>query len=57
LASNKSISDSTVNALVDMLKLNQSLQKLDVDECNLTDLAETKLREIVQSKKDFELII
>jgi Ran GTPase-activating protein (RanGAP) involved in mRNA processing and transport len=57
LFSNKFSSDLSVTALIDMLQLNQSLQKLDIDDCNLTDTSEVKLREIIKTKKDFELII
>ena len=57
LFSNKSISDLSIPAIIDMLKLNRSLHKLNIDDCNLTDIAEKKLQEIVKSKKDLELII
>jgi hypothetical protein len=57
LFSNKFVSDSSVTALIDMLRLNQSLQTFDIDDCNLTDIAEKKLREVIKSKNDFQLII
>ncbi len=57
LFSNKFLSDLSVTALSDMLRLNQSLQKLDIDDCNLTDTSEAKLQEIIKSKKNFELIM
>jgi hypothetical protein len=57
LFSNKLVSDSSVTALVDMLRLNQSLQKLDISDCNLTEIGEVKLQEIIKSKQDFQLII
>jgi hypothetical protein len=40
-----------------MLRLNQSLQKLDINDCNLTDIGEGKLQEMIKSKQDFELIL
>jgi hypothetical protein len=57
LSSNKLLSDLSVTALIDLLQLNQSLQKLDIDACNLTEITEVKLQKIIKSKKDFELII
>jgi len=57
LFSNKFLSDLSVTAIIDMLQLNQSLQKLNIDNCNLTDTSEAKLQEIIKSKKNFELIM
>ena len=57
LFSNKFLSDLSVPAIIDMLQLNQSLQKLDINDCNFTDMGEVKLQEAIQSKKDFQLII
>ena len=57
LFSNKFISDLSVPALIEMLQLNRSLQKLVIDDCNFTSTGEEKLQEVVKSKKDFELIV
>ncbi len=57
LFSNKLISDLSIPAIIDMLRLNQSLQKLDINDCNLTDIGEGKLQEMIKSKQDFELIL
>ncbi len=40
-----------------MLQLNQSLQKFDINDFNLTDIGEVKLQEMIKSKQDFQLII
>lgn len=57
LSSNKLLSDLSIPAIVDMLRLNQSLQVLNIDHCSLTEVGEMKLQEILQSKKDFQLRI
>lgn len=57
LFSNKSLSDSSVTALADMLRLNQSLQELNIDHCSVTETGEAKLQEMIKSKKDFQLMI
>jgi Ran GTPase-activating protein (RanGAP) involved in mRNA processing and transport len=57
LFSNKFLSDGSIPVLSNMLQLNQSLQKLDIRDCNVTDIGEAKLQEIIKTKQDFELII
>ena len=57
LYSNKLLSDLSVNAMLDMLRMNQSLQQLNIDHCSLTEVGEAKLQEMIQSKKDFQLMI
>ena len=52
----KLVSDLSVDFLVEMLKHNQTLAYLYIDECSLSEKGKTKLQQITQSKKDFELI-
>ncbi|CAF0739606.1 unnamed protein product [Adineta ricciae] len=54
---NKSIGDMCVDALADMLVYNRSLMKLVLFDCNLSDLSKERLREVVQSRKDFGLFL
>jgi hypothetical protein len=49
------VSDSSVDALVEMLKRNPTLGHLKVKECNLSEKGKERLRQIVQSKKGFDL--
>ncbi|CAF0831232.1 unnamed protein product [Adineta steineri] len=53
----KSICDSSVDALVDMLMKNRSLKKVDLVSCKLSRMDKTRLREAVKSKKTIELQI
>jgi Ran GTPase-activating protein (RanGAP) involved in mRNA processing and transport len=55
--SNKLGSDSSVDALAKMLKKNRTLERLDIEDCNLSEKGKEKLRQIAQSKKDFELSV
>jgi hypothetical protein len=52
---NKMVNDSSVDALVEMLKQNPTLNRLDIEKCKLSDQGKEKLRQIVRSKKDFDL--
>jgi hypothetical protein len=54
---NKLVSDSSVDALVEMLKQNRTLECLEIADCNLSEKGKEKLRQIVQSKKDFEFLV
>lgn len=55
LNSNKDISDSSVDALIHMLKRNHSLKTIYVNNCNLSDIGKKKLHEMTKLKKDFDL--
>lgn len=55
LHNNSSISDKSVDYLVDMLKRNQSLNTLWLINCTLTNMGRQKLREAVASKRNFYL--
>jgi Ran GTPase-activating protein (RanGAP) involved in mRNA processing and transport len=55
LNSNKSINDSSIDALINMLKRNHSLKTIYINNCNLSDIAKQKLQEITKLKKDFDL--
>ena len=51
LSTNKPASDSSLDALVEMLKHNQTLTVLYVPRCTLSKKGKKKLREMVKSKK------
>lgn len=53
LSSNKLITDSSVDYLLQMIKHNQSLKKLWIDNCNLTEVGKQRFDEIQQLKTDF----
>jgi Ran GTPase-activating protein (RanGAP) involved in mRNA processing and transport len=53
----KLVSNKSVNSLVEMLKHNQTLNRLGIEKCNLSEKGIEKLRQIAQSKKDFTLIV
>ena len=55
LNSNQAINDSSVDALISMLKRNHSLKTFYINNCNLSDIAKQKLQEVVKTKKDFDL--
>ncbi len=55
LNSNKSISDSSIDSLINMLKRNHSLKTIYINNCNLSDIAKQKLQEVTKLKKDFDL--
>jgi Ran GTPase-activating protein (RanGAP) involved in mRNA processing and transport len=52
---NKSVTDSSFDALADMLKNNQSLKKFWMEYCNLSRPVKAKIREIGQAKEDFDI--
>jgi Ran GTPase-activating protein (RanGAP) involved in mRNA processing and transport len=52
---NKLLSDSSVDALVDMLKENPTLNSLHIEKCKLSEKEKERLRQVVRSKKDFNL--
>jgi Ran GTPase-activating protein (RanGAP) involved in mRNA processing and transport len=49
------VSDLSVDALVEMLKHHQTLNWLDIQECNLSEKGKERLRQVVKSKKGFTL--
>lgn len=53
LSGNKLITDISVDCLVQMTKLNQSLKKLWIDDCSLSESGKLKLIELPKSKNDF----
>jgi len=53
LSSNKLLTDFSVDYLLQMIKYNQSLKKLWIDDCNLSEAGKQRLNKIQQSKKDF----
>ncbi len=55
LNSNKSISDSSVDELINMLKRNHSLKTIYINNCNLSEMGKQKLQEFTKLKKDFDL--
>jgi hypothetical protein len=57
VVSNKLVSDSSVDVLVEMLKQNRTLKRVDIENCNLFEKGKDRLREIAKSKTDFELEI
>jgi Ran GTPase-activating protein (RanGAP) involved in mRNA processing and transport len=52
---NKLISDVSVDSFINMFKRNQSLRKLYVDDCNLSEKGKNRLRKAAQSKKNFRV--
>jgi hypothetical protein len=53
LSSNSLLTDLSVDYLLPMIENNQSLKKLWIDGCNLSNSGTQKLKNIQQSKKDF----
>jgi Ran GTPase-activating protein (RanGAP) involved in mRNA processing and transport len=53
LTSNKLLTDSSIDYLIEMIKHNQSLKKLWIDSCHLSEAGKERLNKIQQSKKDF----
>jgi hypothetical protein len=51
------VSDSSIDALIEMLRQNQTLQWFDIKECNLSEKGKERLRKIAESKRDFRLEI
>jgi len=54
---NKSITDSSINSLVNMLEHNRILARLNLRKCNLSITGKMQLLQAVAEKKDFKLII
>lgn len=52
---NKSISDASVDVIIDMLQHNKSLKKLWIQDCNISPEGKTKLREAATLKQNFSL--
>lgn len=55
LARNKRITDSSLQALIDLLNNNQSLQRIDLRGCSLSDTAKAQLRQVASRKSKFDL--
>ena len=55
LNSNKLITDTSVEALLHMLKRNSSLKTLYVNNCNLSESARRTLSKITKIRKDLDL--
>jgi Ran GTPase-activating protein (RanGAP) involved in mRNA processing and transport len=55
LTQNKLLSDASVDFLLNMFKHNRSLEKLWVDDCNLSTKGKDRLKNATKSKKDFQL--
>ncbi len=53
LSSNKLLTDLSVDYLLSMIRNNQSLKKLWIDDCNLSNTGKQRLENVQQSKKDF----
>lgn len=52
---NKAISDTSVDAIIDMLQHNRSLKKLWMQDCNISEDGKAKLREVAKLKQNFSL--
>ncbi|CAF0728585.1 unnamed protein product [Adineta steineri] len=55
LNSNKLITDASIDALLNMLKRNNTLKTLYINNCNLSDITKRKLLKMMKTKKDFDL--
>jgi hypothetical protein len=55
LSKNKSITDTSVNILIEMLKRNHSLNELWMQNCDLSENGKQKLRQLIRSKRNFRL--
>ena len=56
LSWNKSISEASVDALIEMIEHHQALETLDISHCNLSPADKAKLRDIARLKKTLKLI-
>jgi Ran GTPase-activating protein (RanGAP) involved in mRNA processing and transport len=56
LVSNKSLKDSSVDSLVQILKYNRTLEELNVHDCNLTNVGKKRLQEATKDKAIFRLV-
>ncbi|CAF0748052.1 unnamed protein product [Rotaria sp. Silwood1] len=52
---NKSISDTSVDIIIDMLQHNKSLKKLWIQDCNISEDGKLKLRDAAKIKQGFSL--
>ena len=52
---NKSIGDTCIDSLANMLVYNRTLEKLVLFDCNLSDISKERLQEVVQPRQDFGL--
>jgi Ran GTPase-activating protein (RanGAP) involved in mRNA processing and transport len=57
LNSNKLITDSSIDDLLHMLKRNNTLKTLYINNCNLSEITKRKLVQMTKTKKDFDLEI
>ncbi len=55
LNSNKLITDSCIDDLIHMLKRNNTLKTLYINNCNLSEITKRKLLKITKTKNDFDL--
>jgi Ran GTPase-activating protein (RanGAP) involved in mRNA processing and transport len=55
LNSNKLITDSSIDDLIHMLKRNNTLKTLYLNNCSLSEITKRKLLQITKIKKDFDL--
>jgi Ran GTPase-activating protein (RanGAP) involved in mRNA processing and transport len=55
LSKNQSITDRSVDILIEMFKKNHSLQALWMQNCKLSDDVKKRLRQITRSKTNFRL--
>jgi Ran GTPase-activating protein (RanGAP) involved in mRNA processing and transport len=53
LSSNKLVTDVSVDYLLQMIEQNQTLKKLWIDNCNLSQAGKQRLGKIQETKKDF----
>jgi Ran GTPase-activating protein (RanGAP) involved in mRNA processing and transport len=54
---NKFIDDQSINSLIIMIKQNQSIKKLSLENCGFTKKGKTRLQQVVKYKKNFSLNI
>ena len=57
LSFNIFITDASVEHLVRMLESNQTLKDVSINDCNLTEAGKMKLREAIQRKANFEIVM
>jgi Ran GTPase-activating protein (RanGAP) involved in mRNA processing and transport len=55
LSANTDINDESIGTLIDMIKRNQSLKKLDLRHCDFSEDGERELQAVGKSRKKFEL--
>ena len=55
LNSNKLITDSSIDDFIHMLKRNNTLKTLYLNNCNLSEITKRKLLQITKTKQDFDL--